>query len=98
MIVRIFRATVPSDRQDEFEKKFLSVSIPFVRKHSGLVSVSIGRPTEWAPEEYVMVSKWESLDALQAMTGERVDEAVIPSGMEELVSECWVHHYELFDN
>jgi hypothetical protein len=41
MITRIFRARVPQSLQAEFEKKFLSVSVPYVEAAAGLVSVSV---------------------------------------------------------
>ena len=54
MIARIFRARVPQSLQAEFEKKFLSVSVPYVEAAAGLVSVSVARPTRWIPDEYAM--------------------------------------------
>jgi heme oxygenase (mycobilin-producing) len=97
MIVRIFRVIVHSELHKEFEDKFRSTSIPFVRSHEGLVSVSVGRPTKWSLEEYVMISTWESEDALVKFAGEKWTQAVIPQGMEKYVKQCWVHHYEVFD-
>ena len=96
MITRIFRVKVPVQHQPEFEKEFLSVSVPFVRGEKGLVSVSVGKPTRWRPDEYVMVSVWEDEGAVAAFAGENWNRAVIPKGMEKLIAECWVHHYENF--
>jgi heme-degrading monooxygenase HmoA len=96
MITRIFRATVHKDLHREFEEKFLSVSIPAVKSHKGLISISVDRPTRWAPEEYVMVSTWECEDDLVGLAGERWNQAFIPKGMEKYIKECWVHHYEIF--
>ena len=96
MITRIFRVSVPARLHAEFEEKFLSVSVPYVQAAKGLVSVSVGRPTQWAPEEYVMISTWESVNSLCAFAGEHWNQAVIPAGMERYVTECWVHHYENF--
>lgn len=96
MIIRIFRATVPTALHAAFEEKFLGVSLPFVRSQRGLITVSIGRPTRWAPEEYAMVSVWEREEDIRAMAGEQWNQAFIPSGMETYIRECWVHHYEAF--
>lgn len=87
---------VPSALHAEFEQKFLSVSIPIVKAEPGLVSVTVGRPTRWAPDEYVMVSVWRSVADIVVFAGENWNRAVIPPGMEKYVSECWVHHYENF--
>jgi heme oxygenase (mycobilin-producing) len=96
MIVRIFRIRVPNALHQEFEAKFLSVSIPAVRSHPGLVSVTVARPTQWAPDEYAMISTWADSDAVAAFAGPDWNEAVIPDGMQRYVAECWVHHYEVF--
>jgi len=96
MITRIFRAQVPSSLHGEFEEKFLSVSVPRVQAAKGLLSVSVGRPTRWAPEEYVMISVWRSEQDLVAFAGETWSQAVIPAGMEKYVSSCVVHLYENF--
>jgi heme-degrading monooxygenase HmoA len=94
VITRIFRVKVPASLHAEFEEKFLSVSVPYVQAAKGLVSVSLGRPTQWAPDEYVMISTWESANSLCDFAGEHWNKAVIPAGMERYVTECWVHHYE----
>jgi heme oxygenase (mycobilin-producing) len=96
VITRIFRVRVPAGLHAEFEERFLSVSVPHVEAAKGLLSVSVGRPTRWAPEEYVMISVWQSEAAVAAFAGENWNRAVIPDGMEKYVAECWVHHYEVF--
>jgi heme oxygenase (mycobilin-producing) len=97
MIARIFRVRVPKVLHAEFEQKFLSVSVPHVKAARGIVSVVVGQPTRWEPEEYVMISVWHSEADVVAFAGENWNRAVIPQGMEKYVSECWVHHYENFD-
>lgn len=97
MITRIFRVRVPAELHSEFESKFLSVSVPYVQAAPGLVSVTVGRPTRWDPDEYIMISVWLNEAAVAAFAGEHWNTAVIPDGMEKYVSECWVHHYENFD-
>ena len=96
MITRIFRVTVPFELHAEFEEKFRSVSIPHVESQEGMISVFVGRPTRWAPEEYVMISTWETESSLFAFAGEDWNRAVIPPEMERYVIGCAVHHYEIF--
>ena len=96
MIVRIFRVSVPEDLHKEFETKFLSVSVTYVKHQLGLISVEVGKPTIWQPDEYVMISHWQDTQSLIAFAGEEWHQAVIPDGMEKYVRQCWVHHYEIF--
>lgn len=79
-------------RREAFEAKFSSISIPFVYAE-GSISVGILKPTRWAPDEYAMISKWEDEAALVAFVGEEWNRPKIPHGMENLVEDCWVHHY-----
>jgi heme-degrading monooxygenase HmoA len=79
MITRLFRARVPQSLTAEFEKKFLSVSVPYVEAAAGLVSVSVARPTRWIPDEYAMISIWRSEDDVAAFAGDDWNRAVIPA-------------------
>ncbi len=79
-----------------FEKDFQEISIPLVEAHDGLVSVNIGKPTQWAPDEYVMISRWNGAEDLDRFIGKKWDQPLIPPGMEKYVVQCWVHHFEDF--
>jgi heme oxygenase (mycobilin-producing) len=92
-ITRIFRVRIAPARREEFETKFTSISMPSVTQAKGVISVSIHKPTKWAPDEYAMFSQWEDEAALAAFAGEDWSRPKIPRGMESLVEECWVHHY-----
>jgi heme-degrading monooxygenase HmoA len=94
MIKRVFRVRIHPALRDGFEERFATISIAAVESAPGCLDVSIYRPTPWAPEEYAMVTHWENAEALQAFAGRDWNKAVIPSGMEAFVDECWVHHYE----
>lgn len=96
MITRIFRVRVAKQFHLEFEERFASVSLPYVRGAHGLISVAIGRPTRWEPEEYAMISVWQTESDLASFAGENWNQPVIPHGMEKYVTECWIHHYENF--
>jgi heme-degrading monooxygenase HmoA len=96
MITRIFRVRVPRQLHQEFENKFLSISVPYVTQYPGLISLTLGRPILPHSEEYMMISLWESLAALAVFAGQNCDRAIIPEGMEKYVEECWVHQYEVF--
>jgi len=96
MITRIFRVRIDPGLRDEFEQKFSSISIDAVQKQKGFISVEIGKPTKWSPDEYVMISRWSDEDALRMFVGEKWNYAHIPEGMEQYVKECWVHHYQSY--
>ena len=92
-ITRIFRVRIVPELRSEFEDKFSTVSVHTVDEAVGFLAVSILMPTQWAPDEYAMISEWQDEAALIAFAGENWNRAVIPPGMEKFVAECWVHHY-----
>jgi heme-degrading monooxygenase HmoA len=98
MITRIFRVRIDPNLRDEFERKFADVSVKAVESSRGFITVTIGKPTKWAPDEYVMISQWENEAAIKNFAGEAWNQAHIPSGMEKFVREYWVHHYVSFDH
>ena len=97
MITRIFRVRVPEHLHHEFEMKFSTISVNAVTSQPGLISVSLGKPTAWTPDEYVMMTTWEDEQSLREFAGENWSQAVIPEGMEKFVMECWVHHYQMLE-
>lgn len=97
MITKIFRVQIYPELRDKFEEKFADVSVRAVQGHAGFISVSITKSTRWSPDEYAMLSRWESEGAVSTFVGENWNQAVIPAGMEKFVKKCWVHHYESWD-
>ncbi len=94
MIIRVFRASIPKELHDEFEVKFKAISVPMVKAYSGLISLEIARPSQWNPDEFLMISRWESESDLINFAGEQWNEVHIPVGMEKYIAECSVSHYE----
>lgn len=94
MIIRLFRVRVPQDLQEEFEQNFVSISVPYVQACSGLIDVKIGKLISSNSPEYLMISQWESIEAIALFADGDWQNAVIPDGMEKYVLECFVEHFE----
>jgi quinol monooxygenase YgiN len=94
MIIRVFRARVRDGKQQQFEKFFLSKALANVRAHPGLVSVTVGKPLEVAPNDFLMITVWRDVEALKSFTGEHWQEPVIDPEEVDLLSEVFAHHYE----
>ena len=95
MVIRVFRAQPKQGKADEFAELIRTVSVPFVEGQPGLVARFTGRGIGRSGDEIVMISVWESVDALKNMTGESWEEEVIPDPREaERIETSWVHHYE----
>lgn len=94
MITRIFRVEIHPELRDEFEAKFRSLSVGAVDSQPGCLSVVIGFPVSATPNEYSMISIWESLDKLIDFLGEDWNQAFIPDGMDRFAKHYSVHHYQ----
>ena len=95
-IVRVFHATTHEGKADEFREFFIDVALPLVRSYSGLVSVRIGLPLEAAPNSFLMISTWSSIESLKEFAGENWSEAVIDPREKHLLSAVSVFHYGSF--
>ena len=95
-ITRVFRVKIIAELRDEFEPLFQSKSLAAVNDAPGFIEASIGQPTSWTPDEYVMISVWENEQSLIDFVGSDWNQAHIPAGMEKFVDTCWVHHYKSF--
>jgi heme-degrading monooxygenase HmoA len=94
MIIRVFRALVRDGKRDEFEEFFLEKAVPKVRLHPGLISVTIGTPLEDTPNEFMLTTVWNDMNAIKDFAGEHWQKAVIYPEAADLLSETFVHHYE----
>jgi len=95
MIIRLFRAKPKAGSVDELVKIAREVSIPFVDGHPGLVARYAGKGLGDTGDELVMISVWESLEAMKGMTGEHWETEVLPDArLSQLIAESSVRHYE----
>jgi len=94
MIMRIFRIDVHREYISEFEMDYKKISIPLVKSQKGIISVKTGKPISKENTEYIMITCWENLEYLKSFIGKSWSKALIPTGMEKYVKNCWVHHYE----
>lgn len=93
MIKRIFKVTIDPARREAFENDFGSISVAAVDNQEGFVSLEIGKPTRWNPNEYSMISNWADESSLVKFAGENWNRSVIPGPMEKYVLSCSVEHF-----
>jgi heme-degrading monooxygenase HmoA len=95
MIIRIFRITIDPEMRGDFERDFASISVDAVKSNQGLISYHIGRPTRWNPDEYAMITVWESERDLAAFAGAEWHKAVIPAAMTRYPRSYAVEHFDV---
>ena len=86
MIVRVFRARVHPGKEDEFERFVIETGVPMVRAAEGCTHVTAGKSRWNEQPEFVVVTHWRSLDALQAFAGPDWHKAVIEPQEEHMLA------------
>lgn len=96
-ITRVFRVQIHTESRSEFEAKFNTLSRDLVKSARGCIHQVVLKPTRWAPDEYAMISEWESENDLIAFAGENWSESVIPPDMEKFAKSHSVSHYQSWE-
>jgi heme-degrading monooxygenase HmoA len=96
VIIRVFRPTIHSGKEEEFEVFLRETALPLVSQQSGLVAQQVGRPRDSSSTEYLFITVWEDVESIRAFAGERWQEAVIAPDEEHLLKDTWIQHYEAF--
>ena len=93
MITRVYRVQIKPELRAEFEPLFQTVARGSVADITGCTRVVVGGPTPDTPDEYAMISEWDTAESLTEFAGADWSVAHIPDGMEKFVQTCWVHHF-----
>ena len=99
MISRHWRALARVDRADDYETHLRSATFPALRKIAGFVDASILKRTLAGGIEFLVVTRWDSLSAIEKFTGADVEIAVVPPNVREMMLEYdgRARHYEVVD-
>jgi quinol monooxygenase YgiN len=93
VILRVFRAHIYPDKRAVFSRFLREEAIPSTRAQPGLVDCWAGEPMRDEDDEFVFVSIWRDLAALQAFRGADLnDPGILPHEI-EIVREASVDHY-----
>jgi heme-degrading monooxygenase HmoA len=96
-VARIWRGRTLASRADEYEKYLYASGITKIRATAGNLGVTLLRRNDGDKTEFVVMSIWESLDAVKNYAGVDFQKAVIlPRDRDYLLEvEPNVLHYEI---
>jgi quinol monooxygenase YgiN len=97
MIIRIFHAKIRKDQVSEFKRMVQDQSIPWLEKSEGMLGYFPGEPFGQNVREFVMITLWRDLDALEAFAGTDWDNPVVTEDEAPLVEAMFADHYLKFD-
>ncbi len=79
MIARHWRGLARADRAREYEAHLLSETFPALTRIAGFVDASIHTRRTAEGVEFLVITRWQSLDAIRAFAGDDVESAVVPA-------------------
>jgi heme-degrading monooxygenase HmoA len=96
-IARIWRGRTLSAKADEYEKYLFASGISKVRATPGNRGVTVLRREDGGQTEFLVISIWDSLDAVKRFAGKDYDKAVILERDREYLVEVepTVRHYAI---
>jgi heme-degrading monooxygenase HmoA len=97
MIARLWHGRTLTAKADEYEKYLQASGVKQILATDGNHGVEVLRHTDGAKTDFVVISYWESLDAVKRFAGADYQKAVIsPRDAEYLIEvEPGVVHYEV---
>jgi heme-degrading monooxygenase HmoA len=97
MICRYWRGLVRSDCADVYVEHLRSQTFPQLARIAGFRGVSLLRRKLPAGVEFVVETRWDSLDAIVAFAGRDAEVAVVPDAARRLMVEydLRARHYEV---
>ena len=97
MIARFWQGVVEESKADEFFSFMLQTGVKALQATKGNQGVLVLRRSSEGHVEFVLISLWESFDAIRRFAGKDVEKAVyFPKDKDLLVKlEPKVQHYEV---
>jgi heme-degrading monooxygenase HmoA len=96
MISRQWRGLAKRAQAQAYVEHLRTDTFPQLRKLAGFVEASILRREVARGVEFLVVTRWESLDAIRQFAGNDVESAVVPQEVQRMMIEYdrRARHYE----
>ena len=97
MIARIWRGVTLQSKSDQYFEYLMKTGIPDYRKIEGNLGVYVLRRTRDNRAEFLLISMWQSFEAIRRFAGEDIEKAVYYPEDSEFLLELGprVTHYEV---
>jgi heme-degrading monooxygenase HmoA len=99
MIVRAWRGRAAAENPSGYAAHFHQNVLPELRHIAGFLGASLLRESRQDGIEFLVLTRWQSMDAIRAFAGDEVGRAVVePGAVAALVDfDRTVTHYELVE-
>jgi heme-degrading monooxygenase HmoA len=99
MISRQWRGLAKVAHAQEYVEHLKTDTFPQIRSIPGFIDASILKRNVARGVEFLIVTRWRSLEAIRAFAGEAVETAVVPQNVQRMMLEydLRVRHYEVLE-
>jgi heme-degrading monooxygenase HmoA len=99
MIIREWRGRTEVSRADAYVLHFRNVVMPDLQRVPGFLGACLSRHDLGGMLEYVVLTRWESMDAIRGFAGPIPEKAVVEPGAVAALSsyDATVRHYEVIE-
>lgn len=99
MIIREWRGRAPRAKSGEYPIHFRTRVALELRDVPGFIGATLSKREEDERVEFVVLTRWKSLDAVRAFAGADLDRAVVEPGAVAALSDYdhTVRHYEILE-
>jgi heme-degrading monooxygenase HmoA len=100
MIIREWRGRAARSRAGEYPTHFRTNVVPELRGVAGFLGATLSKREEGERVEFVVLTRWQSLEAVRAFAGVDLNRAVVePGAVAALVDyDQTVRHYEVVED
>ena len=97
MIARHWRGLARADRVGDYEAHLRRETFPSLARMPGFIDASILKRPAGRGVEFLIVTRWQSLEAIRQFAGQDLETAVVPAEVESMMIEYdrRVVHYEV---
>ena len=99
MIARLWRGSARPSQAGAYEEHLRRHTFPALKEIPGFVDASILRRPVEGGVEFLIVTRWASMEAIESFAGSDAEAAVVPAEVQEMMIEYdrRVNHFEVID-
>jgi heme-degrading monooxygenase HmoA len=99
MISRQWRGLAKAERADDYIRHLRAATFPGLEKIAGFVDASILRRKLERGVEFLVITRWASMDAIREFAGEDAETAIVPEDVRRMMLEydSRASHYEVVE-
>jgi heme-degrading monooxygenase HmoA len=100
MIIREWRGRASPDRADAYPEHFRRTVLPELRGVPGFLGAMLCHGEQAGRIEYLVLTRWQSMEAIRAFAGAEPGKAVVEPGAAAALVDFdeFVRHYEVIDH